>query len=121
MLRLFVAIFCISATTTSFGQPITLPSGQHAVLASYYELRGCRALAAPRLQLTQRPNLGSATIVTTQARVNPGGACPPQVVPVAQVIYQARQPGHDNVAWHVRYQDRARALQNGAAEVRVLP
>ncbi|NNH17541.1 Uncharacterised protein [Bordetella trematum] len=94
--------------------------GESRVLAEYHELRGCQPLAAPHLQLTRRPALGSATVMRAETTLAAAG-CAPLRVSVTRVVYRAAQPGEDEIAWTVRYQGRGRAPQHEAARIRVQP
>ncbi|KRA02259.1 hypothetical protein ASD71_09545 [Achromobacter sp. Root565] len=109
----------ISAPT--FAQ--TLKSGDVAVLASYYEIRGsdCLALRAPRVSITQMPTLGKASILQTRGQSNNSGRCAYKAVPVAQVVYQADQPGSDTLSWEVKYQNKTIGTRRYSATVGVTP
>lgn len=121
MLRLFAASLLALAALPACSAPISLKPGQTVVLASYYELRGCQALAAPRLRLTQDAKLGQATVVGGQGNTGGSGGCGYLAVPVSQVIYRADKTGRDTVSWEVRYQARDRAPETGNADIVVLP
>jgi hypothetical protein len=101
----------------------TLKSGDVAVLASYYEIRGsdCLALRAPRVSITQMPNLGKASIQQTRGQSNDSGRCAYKAVPVAQVVYQADRPGSDTLSWEVKYQNKAVGTRRYSATVGVTP
>lgn len=101
----------------------TLKSGDVAVLASYYEIRGsdCLALRAPRVALTMTPRLGKANIMQTRGQSSDSGRCAYQTVPVSQVIYQADQAGSDTLAWEVKYQNKTLGTRRYSATVVVTP
>lgn len=101
----------------------TMKSGDVAVLASYYEIRGsdCLALRAPRVQITQNPQLGKASIVQTRGQSGQSGRCAYKSVPIAQVVYQADQPGSDTLSWEVKYQNRTLGIRRYSATVGVTP
>ncbi|OZI72247.1 hypothetical protein CAL22_12450 [Bordetella genomosp. 12] len=91
------------------------------MLATFYELRGCQPLAAPRLRLTEPARLGSATVVTSQGNTAGAGGCGYIATPVSQIIYRADKTGRDTVSWTVRYQTRGRAAEAGSADIVILP
>jgi hypothetical protein len=101
----------------------TLKSGDVAVLASYYEIRGsdCLALRAPRVAITQMPTLGKASILQTRGQSNNSGRCAYNAVPVAQVVYQADQAGSDTLSWEVKYQNKTIGTRRYSATVGVTP
>ncbi len=101
----------------------TLKSGDVAVLASYYEIRGsdCLALRAPRVSITRMPTLGKASIMQTRGQSNDSGRCAYKSVPVAQVVYQADQPGSDTLSWEVKYQNKTIGTRRYSATVGVTP
>lgn len=101
----------------------TLKSGDVAVLASYYEIRGsdCLALRAPRVAITQMPTLGKASILQTRGQSNNSGRCAYKAVPVAQVVYQADQAGSDTLSWEVKYQNKTIGTRRYSATVGVTP
>ncbi len=121
MLRLFAASLLALAVAPAWSTPISVKPGQTVVLASYYELRGCQALAAPRLRLTQKASLGRAAVVGRQGNTGGSGGCGYLAAPVSQVIYRAGKTGRDTVSWEVRYQTRGRAPETGSADIVVLP
>ncbi|MFD4838286.1 hypothetical protein ACFWP0_12340 [Achromobacter sp. NPDC058515] len=101
----------------------TLKSGDVAVLASYYEIRGsdCLALRAPRVAITQMPTLGKASIQQTRGQSSDSGRCAYKAVPVSQVIYQADRPGSDTLSWEVKYQNKTIGTRRYSATVGVTP
>ncbi len=101
----------------------TLQTGDVAVLASYYEIRGadCLALRAPRVVITQPPALGQAHVQQTRGQAGASGRCAYKAVPISQVVYQARQPGTDVLAWEVKYQDKSLGTRHYNARVGVTP
>lgn len=101
----------------------TLKSGDVAVLASYYEIRGsdCLALRAPRVAITQMPTLGKASIMQTRGQSSDSGRCAYKSVPVAQVVYQADRPGSDTLSWEVKYQNKTIGTRRYSATVGVTP
>ncbi|EHK67455.1 hypothetical protein KYC_04987 [Achromobacter arsenitoxydans SY8] len=101
----------------------TLTSGDVAVLASYYEIRGsdCLALRAPRVAITQMPTLGKASILQTRGQSSNSGRCAYKSVPVAQVVYQADRPGSDTLSWEVKYQNKTIGTRRYSATVGVKP
>ncbi|SUV94187.1 hypothetical protein [Bordetella holmesii] len=121
MLRLFAVSLLACTPLAATPAPVSLKPGQTVVLASFYELRGCLALAAPRLQLTQPPTLGAATVVSSQGNTGGSGGCGYIATPVSQIIYKADKTGRDTVTWTVRYQARDRAPETGSANIVVLP
>ena len=104
----FIAL--LAATGLAAAAPThaqSLKTGDITVLASYYEIRGsdCLALRAPRVTITLQPRLGTASIVQTRGQSSDSGRCAYKTVPVAQLVYQANQPGSDSLAWEVKYQN----------------
>ncbi len=101
----------------------TLKSGDVAVLASYYEIRGsdCLALRAPRVSITQMPTLGKASVMQTRGQSSNSGRCAYKAVPVAQVVYQADRPGSDTLSWEVKYQNKTIGTRRYSATVGVTP
>lgn len=101
----------------------TLKSGDVAILATYYEIRGsdCLALRAPRVAITQMPTLGKASIMQTRGQSNDSGRCAYKSVPVAQVVYQADRPGSDTLSWEVKYQNKTIGTRRYTATVGVTP
>lgn len=101
----------------------TLKSGDVAVLASYYEIRGsdCLALRAPRVTITLQPRLGTASIVQTRGQSSDSGRCAYKTVPIAQLVYQARQPGSDSLAWEVKYQNKTVGTRRYSATLGIAP
>ena len=84
----------LSAVALALSAPIsasaqTMKSGDVVVLASYYEIRGsdCLALRAPRVQITQSPKLGKASIMQTRGQSSDSGRCAYRPVAVSQVVY----------------------------------
>lgn len=101
----------------------TMKSGDVVVLASYYEIRGsdCLALRAPRVQITQNPTLGKASIMQTRGQSSDSGRCAYRPVAVSQVVYQADRPGSDTLAWEVKYQNKTLGTRRFSATVGVTP
>ncbi|MEJ2895025.1 hypothetical protein WC434_03385 [Bordetella avium] len=121
MLRpIATALFAMAALPAQ-SDPISIKPGQAAVLVSYYELRGCQALAAPRLRLTQTATLGKATVVGSKHTISASGHCGHINAPVAQVIYRADKTGRERISWETRFQPRGRAPETGSADIIVLP
>ena len=88
----FIALLALSGlaiSTPTLAQ--SMKTGDVAVLASYYEIRGsdCLALRAPRVTITLQPRLGTASIVQTRGQSGDSGRCAYKTVPVAQLVYQA--------------------------------
>jgi hypothetical protein len=107
---LLLAIALAAPALAQNGDKPVLP-GQNVVLGSYYEVSssGCVALSAPRVTITQRPQLGKLIVTRTQGTVrvfNPRCAVEAMALPVSQVLYQADKPGVDTMAWEIRYQER---------------
>lgn len=121
MLRPLAAAMLLTATTLASAAPLNLKQGQTVVLASFYELRGCQALAAPRLRLTENAALGSATIVRTDGNTGGSGPCGYLAVPVVQVVYRADKPGRETVRWQVQYQTKGKADETGGRDIVVYP
>lgn len=111
------------ACSAAAAQPPQVGSGGQVVLGTYYEVSGpgCQALSAPRVRITEPGRLGKAIVVRTEGQARATPRCAHRKVPVATVLYQADQPGLDNVAWEVRYQQRGQPVQRHAADVRVTP
>ena len=101
----------------------SLKTGDTTVLASYYEIRGsdCLALRAPRVTITHPPRLGTATIVQTRGQSSDSGRCAYKTVPIAQLVYQARQPGSDSLAWEVKYQNKTVGTRRYSATLGIAP
>ncbi|MCF7769731.1 MAG: hypothetical protein E2602_10885 [Achromobacter sp.] len=101
----------------------SLKTGDVAVLASYYEIRGadCLALRAPRVTITLQPRLGSASVVHTRGQSSNSGRCAYKTVPIAQVVYQANQPGSDSLAWEVKYQNKTVGIRRYSATLGIAP
>lgn len=116
-----LAVLGMALSAPSLAQ--TLKSGDVAVLASYYEIRGsdCLALRAPRVAITQMPTLGKASIQQTRGQSNNSGRCAYKAVPIAQVVYQADSPGSDTLSWEVKYQNKAIGTRRYSATVGVTP
>lgn len=121
---------CFSVALATLGMAIsapspaqTLKSGDVAVLATYYEIRGsdCLALRAPRVSITQMPALGKASILQTRGQSSDSGRCAYKSVPVAQVVYQADRPGSDTLSWEVKYQNKTIGTRRYSATVGVTP
>lgn len=120
----FVA--ALSAAIASVAAPAaaqSLKTGDIAVLASYYEIRGsdCLALRAPRVTITLQPRLGNASIVQTRGQSSDSGRCAYKTVPIAQLVYQARQPGSDSLAWEVKYQNKTVGTRRYSATLGIAP
>ena len=99
----------------------SMKSGDVAVLASYYEIRGsdCLALRAPYVVITEKPRLGKASIVQTRGQSSDSGRCAYKSVAVSQVVYIADQPGSDTLAWQVKYQNKTLGTRRFSATVGV--
>lgn len=121
--HLFYAVAALGTALPTAVPAQTMKSGDVAVLASYYEIRGsdCLALRAPRVSLTLMPRLGKANIMQTRGQSSDSGRCAYQTVPVAQVIYQADQTGNDTLAWDVKYQNKTLGTRRYSATVVVTP
>ncbi|MGE8690424.1 MAG: hypothetical protein ACN6PJ_24980 [Achromobacter sp.] len=121
--RLFFALTLLGATLPPPASSQTLKSGEVAVLASYYEIRGsdCLPLRAPRVTITQAPRLGKANVMQTRGQTAGSGRCAYKAVPISQVVYQADRPGDDLLAWEVKYQDKALGTRRYSATVGVTP
>ncbi len=121
--RLFFALAVSGAVLSAPAASQTMKSGDVAVLASYYEIRGsdCLALRAPRVSITQAPRLGKASIMQTRGQSGSSGRCAYKAVPVSQVVYQADRPGDDSLAWEVKYQDKTIGTRRYSATVGVTP
>jgi len=119
----FTVLAALGVALTAPVSAQTLKSGDVAVLASYYEIRGsdCLALRAPRVSITQMPTLGKASIQQTRGQSNNSGRCAYKSVPVAQVVYQADQPGSDTLSWEVKYQNKTIGTRRYSATVGVTP
>ncbi|WP_242609318.1 hypothetical protein WJ967_15990 [Achromobacter xylosoxidans] len=116
----------MSAAIASVAAPAaaqSLKTGDIAVLASYYEIRGsdCLALRAPRVTITLQPRLGTASIVQTRGQSSDSGRCAYKTVPIAQLVYQARQPGSDSLAWEVKYQNKTVGTRRYSATLGIAP
>lgn len=120
---LILATFAIVCGALTPASAQTMKSGDVAVLASYYEIRGadCLALRAPRVQITQPPQLGKASIVHTRGQSAQSGRCAYKAVPIAQVVYQADRPGSDVLSWEVKYQNKTLGTRRYSATVGVTP
>ena len=118
-----IALAAFSMATSACASAQTLKSGDVAVLASYYEIRGsdCLALRAPRVSITQMPTLGKASILQTRGQSSDSGRCAYKSVPVAQVVYQADRPGSDVLSWEVKYQNKTLGTRRYSATVGVTP
>ncbi|MBO1012310.1 hypothetical protein IPU70_02025 [Achromobacter sp. SD115] len=121
--HLFCTLAALGAALPASVPAQTVKSGDVAVLASYYEIRGadCLALRAPRVSLTMMPRLGKANIMQTRGQSSDSGRCAYQAVPVSQVVYQADQPGNDTLAWEVKYQNKTLGTRRYSATVVVTP
>lgn len=121
--HLFYALASLGTALPGAASAQTLKSGDVAVLASYYEIRGsdCLALRAPRLTLTLMPQLGKASIMQTRGQSADSGRCAYRTVPVSQVVYQADQAGSDTLAWEVKYQNKTLGTRRYNATVVVTP
>ena len=121
--RFYFALAALGMALSAPAVGQTLTSGDVAVLASYYEIRGsdCLALRAPRVAITQMPTLGKASIMQTRGQSSDGGRCAYKSVPVAQVVYQADRPGSDTLAWEVKYQNKSLGTRRYSATVGVKP
>lgn len=121
--RFFTLLTALGVAMSAPASAQTLKSGDVAVLASYYEIRGsdCLALRAPRVSITQMPALGKASIQQTRGQTNNSGRCAYKSVPVAQVVYQADQPGSDTLSWEVKYQNKTIGTRRYSATVGVTP
>lgn len=121
--HLFYALATLAAALPAAASAQTLKSGDVAVLASYYEIRGsdCLALRAPRLSLTMMPRLGKASVMQTRGQSSDSGRCAYQTVPVSQLVYQADQAGSDTLAWEVKYQNKTLGTRRYSATVVVTP
>ncbi|MDF3848212.1 hypothetical protein [Achromobacter denitrificans] len=121
--HLFFALALLGAVPSAPAAAQTLKSGDVAVLASYYEIRGsnCLPLRAPRVTITQAPRLGKASIMQTQGQSSSSGRCAYKTVPISQIVYQADQPGSDSLAWEVKYQDKTLGTRRYSASVGVTP
>lgn len=121
--QLFCTVVALAAALPASVPAQTVKSGDVAVLASYYEIRGadCLALRAPRVSLTMMPRLGKANIMQTRGQSSDSGRCAYQAVPVSQVVYQADQPGNDSLAWEVKYQNKTLGTRRYSATVVVTP
>lgn len=120
---LFSALASLGMALSAPATAQTMKSGDVAVLASYYEIRGsdCLALRAPRVQITQNPRLGKASIMQTRGQSSDSGRCAYRPVAVSQVVYQADQPGSDTLAWEVKYQNKTLGTRRFSATVGVTP
>ncbi|MNT79205.1 hypothetical protein D3C72_2185160 [compost metagenome] len=67
------------------------------------------------------PSLGKASILQTRGQSSDSGRCAYKSVPVAQVVYQAGQPGSDTLSWEVKYQNKAIGTRRYSATVGVTP
>lgn len=116
-----LALCGLAATATASSQ--SLKTGDVAVLASYYEIRGsdCLALRAPRVTITLQPRLGAASIVQTRGQSGETGRCAYKTVPVAQLVYQANQAGSDSLAWEVKYQNKTIGIRRYSATLGIAP
>ncbi|WMD21355.1 hypothetical protein RAS12_03025 [Achromobacter seleniivolatilans] len=116
-----LALLGFTAITPALAQ--TMKSGDVAVLASYYEIRGsdCLALRAPRVVITVMPKLGTASVVQTRGQSSDSGRCAYKAVAVSQVVYQANQPGSDVLSWEVKYQNKTIGTRRYSATVGVTP
>lgn len=125
MLRpyLFSALALLGMASVAPASAQAMKSGDVGVLASYYEIRGsdCLALRAPRVQITQQPKLGKASIVQTRGQSPESGRCAYKAVAVSQVVYQADQPGTDTLSWEVKYQNKALGIRRYSTTVGVAP
>lgn len=121
--RLFSAIALLGIGLSAPTVAQTMKSGDVVVLASYYEIRGsdCLALRAPRVLITQQPQLGKASIVQTRGQSAASGRCAYKAVAVSQVVYQADQPGTDTLGWEVKYQTKALGTRRYSTTVGVKP
>ena len=121
--QFFYALAALGTALPAAVSAQTLKSGDVAVLASYYEIRGsdCLALRAPRVSLTMTPRLGKANIMQTRGQSSDSGRCAYQTVPVSQVVYQADQAGNDSLAWEVMYQNKTLGTRRYSATVVVTP
>lgn len=121
--RFFPAIAALGLALCAPASAQTMKSGDVAVLASYYEIRGsdCLALRAPRVLITQAPHLGKASIVQTRGQSAQSGRCAYKAVAVSQVVYQADQPGSDTLSWEVKYQNKTLGTRRYSATVGVTP
>lgn len=120
----FIALLALSGlaiSTPTLAQ--SMKTGDVAVLASYYEIRGsdCLALRAPRVTITLQPHLGTASIVQTRGQSGDSGRCAYKTVPVAQLVYQANQPGSDSLAWEVKYQNKTIGIRRYSATLGIAP
>ncbi|GEM_PF-341736 len=120
----FFALLALSVLTTSTpALAQSMKTGDVAVLASYYEIRGsdCLALRAPRVTVTLQPRLGTASIVQTRGQSGDSGRCAYKTVPIAQLVYQANQPGSDSLAWEVKYQNKTIGIRRYSATLGIAP
>lgn len=116
----------LAAAMVSLAMPAgaqSLKTGDIAVLASYYEIRGsdCLPLRAPRVTITLQPRLGVASIVQTRGQSGDSGRCAYKTVPIAQLVYQANQPGSDSLAWEVKYQNKTIGIRRYSATLGIAP
>ncbi|SSW62793.1 hypothetical protein [Achromobacter agilis] len=121
--RLFFALALLGTALSAPVSSQTMKSGDVAVLASYFEIRGsdCLALRAPRVSITQAPRLGKASVMQTRGQSGSSGRCAYKAVPISQVVYQADRPGDDTLAWEVKYQDKALGTRRYSATVGITP
>ena len=102
---------------------VQIKVGEEIVLATYYEIRpeNCMALRAPSVLITHEPIIGSATVLRTQGQATTPSRCRNVAVPIAQVLYRAKQPGTDLLVWEVSYQAKSKSIEQGRATITVMP
>ncbi|WYX25974.1 hypothetical protein WJ969_10210 [Achromobacter xylosoxidans] len=73
------------------------------------------------MTITLQPRLGTASIVQTRGQSSDSGRCAYKTVPIAQLVYQARQPGSDSLAWEVKYQNKTVGTRRYSATLGIAP
>lgn len=97
--------------------------GEEIVLATYYEIRpeNCAALRAPSVLIMHEPTKESAMVLRTQGQASAPSRCRNTAVPIAKVLYRAKQPGQDRVVWEVSYQAKGKSTEQGTSDITVMP
>lgn len=115
--------FAVLAAEPLINDPKPLRPGEWRVLAVYYEVRksDCLALKAPTVRITRQPTQGTLTLVQSEGLAHTPSRCAHVAVPIRQVIYQAREPGTDNMMWEVEFQALDQGTEQAQAQLVIKP
>jgi hypothetical protein len=60
-------------------------------------------------------------VLRSQGQASAPSPCKNTALPIAKVLYRAKQPGKDRVIWEVSYQAKNKSTEQGTADITVMP